>query len=350
MTIDSASLLDDIARAGNVDALCTLTLAVPRLLATLVDEGQPAGSIGDQISVVGEAITRRLLELAEQQLGPPPVAYAFVVAGSLARREQNAGSDQDNALVLADDYRPTDHEAYFRRLGQFVCTHLEDCGYTLCPGDIMASNDKWRMTWSQWQSHFRRWVDEPDPKALLELCIFFDLRHQHGDPTLVDRLRSDFLERTRASPLFLAHLAAAAQNFRPALGWFGRLQFEHDSDGQRRIDLKKQGITPVVDIARTHALARGIDLLSTVERLQALTGLSDINDGEIAELIQAFESISMLRLNHQARRIRCGARPDYRVIDDELSRRDRKTLKRSFMVVAAAQQALLRRFQAEAFR
>jgi len=36
--------------------------------------------------------------MAEQQLGPPPVPYAWLAWGSQTRREQTCDSDQDHAL------------------------------------------------------------------------------------------------------------------------------------------------------------------------------------------------------------------------------------------------------------
>ncbi|MEZ5590699.1 MAG: DUF294 nucleotidyltransferase-like domain-containing protein [Gammaproteobacteria bacterium] len=72
-----------------------------------------------------EAITCRLLQLAEQKLGPPPVKYAWLAAGSLARGEQTALSDQDNCLLLADDYHADQHGDYFDALSRFVCDGLD---------------------------------------------------------------------------------------------------------------------------------------------------------------------------------------------------------------------------------
>ncbi len=57
---------------------------------------------GHIVTAVTDAITIRLLQLAEARLGPPPVAYAWVAAGSQARNEQTAHSDQDNCMVLDD--------------------------------------------------------------------------------------------------------------------------------------------------------------------------------------------------------------------------------------------------------
>ncbi|TVQ33594.1 MAG: hypothetical protein EA370_11635 [Wenzhouxiangella sp.] len=350
MSQADSRLLSDIARTDDVAGLRRLAPQVPALLVTLVEGGQPTQSVAKTISAVGEAISRRLLELAEQKLGPPPVAYAFVVAGSQARREQIAGSDQDNALVLANDFRRSEHDQYFLALARLVCEPLHDCGYARCPGDIMASNSNWRLSLSEWQNRFRRWIEEPDPQALLRLGIFFDLRHQYGDAELVRQLRKDFLARTRAAPLFQAYLAAAAQGFRPALGWLGRLRFQRDDDGIQYLDLKPHGVQPVVEIARTHTLAMGIDCLNTVERFQALRATGEFDSGEIDGLLTAFDLINALRQSHQVRRIRAGLQPDYRVPGQELSAADRRGLKQAFRVISAAQQALLRRYRAEEFR
>ena len=46
--------------------------------------------VGSALSTIGRSFTRRLLELAEESLGPPPVDYCFMVNGSMARNEQRS--------------------------------------------------------------------------------------------------------------------------------------------------------------------------------------------------------------------------------------------------------------------
>jgi CBS domain-containing protein len=77
-----------------------------------VSSGATANQIGQAITAVTDAITLRLLELAEAELGAPPVPYCWMAGGSQARREQSSHSDQDNALLIADHMRPED-DAYF---------------------------------------------------------------------------------------------------------------------------------------------------------------------------------------------------------------------------------------------
>ena len=46
----------------------------------------------------------------------------------MARHEQTALSDQDNGLLLSDDYRPEEHDEYFLALATYVCDGLDACG------------------------------------------------------------------------------------------------------------------------------------------------------------------------------------------------------------------------------
>ncbi|MGM2743235.1 DUF294 nucleotidyltransferase-like domain-containing protein, partial [Bacillus cereus group sp. Bce013] len=85
------------------------------------------------MSMIMDAFTRRLLQITEELLGPPPCEYAWVVAGSHARNEVHMLSDQDSALVLADNAKPDDR-LYFTHLAMRVCNGLAACGYPLCDG------------------------------------------------------------------------------------------------------------------------------------------------------------------------------------------------------------------------
>ena len=130
--------------------------------------------------------------------------YAWVAAGSQARSEQTAKSDQDNCMILDDAYDEAAHGAYFKDLATFVCDGLDACGYVHCPGEMMAMTDKWRQPRRVWAEYFRKWVDTPEPMALMLTCVFFDVRTVVGPAGLLEGLRSEVLRRTKDSRLFLA--------------------------------------------------------------------------------------------------------------------------------------------------
>ena len=194
-------LVGDVAKAGDLDTLVTLSQRLPRIIDQLVHEDATADGIGRIVTAVGDAIEQRLLHLAERELGPSPAAYAWVVLGSQARLEQGPGSDQDNALVLSDDATPDD-APWFEALATFVVDGLVACGYPRCPGDIMATNPRWRQPLREWKRTFAKWIDEPVPDAILRSAIFFDLRTVHGDHSLVAELQEQIrVSAPRSAPV-----------------------------------------------------------------------------------------------------------------------------------------------------
>jgi CBS domain-containing protein len=118
-------LVGDIYKQTSIERMREATAKIPQLLVSLAGGGATAQSIGHVITALGDAVTTRLLQLTEEHLGPPPVPYAWVAAGSQARNEQTARSDQDNCLLLDDAYDEAQHGDYFRELSKRVCDGLD---------------------------------------------------------------------------------------------------------------------------------------------------------------------------------------------------------------------------------
>ena len=77
----SVFMAGDIARMKTSRDIARIVRQLPRLLCTLVDSGSSAFETGRIVSSITGAVTRRLLELAEQQLGPAPVPYLWLACG-----------------------------------------------------------------------------------------------------------------------------------------------------------------------------------------------------------------------------------------------------------------------------
>jgi CBS domain-containing protein len=142
-----------IHKASSVAELVTISKLLNKLQVKLSKLGANADHIGKSISAITMAFTIRLIEMAEQRLGPAPAPYAWLAAGSQARQEQLAHSDQDNALIICDTLKPED-DVWFQGLATFVSDGLADCGFIYCPGDIMATNKQWRQPQKIWQQYF----------------------------------------------------------------------------------------------------------------------------------------------------------------------------------------------------
>ncbi len=338
-------LVGDIHMRRNPSELAEVSKQLPRILVGLVDANASAHSAGHVISAIGEAITCRLLVLAEESLGPPPVPYTWLAAGSMARFEQTALSDQDNGLLLDDDYDSERHGEYFERLARFVCDGLDACGYVYCPGDVMAMNPEWRQPLNQWRRYFDRWIEQPEPKALMLSSVFFDLRPLYGDFELFRRLSEHVLEKSRKNRIFLSYMTANALTHQPPLGFFRNFVLIRGGEHANTLDLKHNGVVPIVDLARIYALSAGLPPVNTRERLESVAGAGDLSSGGGADLLDALEFIGTVRLQHQARQIKRGVKPDNYVSPKVLSQFERNHLKDAFGVVRTLQAALAQRFQ-----
>ena len=337
-------LTGDIYRQPDLAGLVACSLRVKDLQSSLAKAETSAYSTGIIMTSVTDAFTVRLIQLAEQQLGPAPVDYCWVAAGSQARMEQTARSDQDNCLVLSDDYRPAQHGEYFRAFSKFVCDGLDACGYVHCPGEMMAMTDQWRQPRSRWNAYFAEWTDQPEPMALMLTCVFFDLRAVHGHAELLHGLRRDMLQRTKGNSLFLAHMVVNALKHRPPLGLFGQIAVTRGGEHRGTIDLKHNGIVPIVDLARNYALAGGLDAVNTQDRLAASAQSGEVSAQAARDLGDALEFISALRIAHQTRQIAAGEAPDNHLRLEELSTFERSTLKDAFGLVQQMQAVLGQRY------
>lgn len=342
-TTSAVYLAGDIYQQATVEGLAEVTARVPRLLRHLAAADASAYSVGQIVTTITDAVTTRLIHLAEAALGPAPVDYVWVAAGSQARSEQTARSDQDNCLVLDDAYDAALHGEYFRAFSRFVCDGLAACGYVHCPGEMMAMTDRWRQPWQRWLQYFRQWLEQPEPMALMLTSVFFDLRAIHGRNQLLDTLREEVLARTRGNSLFLSHLVGNALKHRPPLGLFGNIAVPRGGEHPRRIDLKHGGVVPIVDLARVYALSAGVAAVNTHQRLEQAVG-AEVTAEAARDLRDALEFLGKQRIAHQARQIAAGAPPDNFLALEELSNFERGQLRDAFGVVQRLQSVLSQRY------
>lgn len=333
-----------ILRQTSVDELSQVSREVKSCFVRMVHEDANSHMIGSAMSVIGGTFKQRLLELAEERLGPPPVPYCFLALGSMARDEQLVVTDQDNALILDNSYNPELHGEYFESLAKFVSDGLDRCGYKYCTGDIMATNPNWRKTRKEWEECFSSWIDNPDPEALLNCSIFFDLEGVYGKTEWADQLNAFVVRRSGQSPRFLACLARNALNRTPPLGFFKGFVMEQDGKHRNSINLKRRGTAPLADLVRVHALAVGSTARNSFERLDDVIKADILPSERGTDLRDALEFISMVRIRHQALDIEAGNDPDNNIEPDNISDFERRNLKEAFMVLSNAQRFLKFRY------
>ena len=336
----------DLARS--LEQLVELRPARERAVRVLFRAGVDAYDLGRITAEINDHLVRRVLALVEEELGPPPVAYCWLGLGSEGRREQTLKTDQDNALVYRDPPPELAEtaEMYFADLARRAVVALERCGFPRCEGEIMASNPRWRQPLSVWRGYFARWVQRPEPAALYNAEIFFDLRAIVGDSALADALWSDLAEWIPGSPVFIQHLLRAALSHRPPLGLFRNLVLEQSGAHRGSFHIKARGLMPVVETARAYALARGITRTNTVERLRTLRDTGAMPRQDAADLIAAYQFVMKLRIRHQLDQLAAGEPLDNFLAPDRLTRAERTMLKEYFKVIANLQSYIERQVMA----
>jgi len=340
-----AILVTDIVRSKTLNELKKVLSRLPGLQIDLSNANATAAHIGDVIASTTDALTIRLLELAEAQLGAPPAPYVWMAVGSQGRMEQTVHSDQDNALLISDQLKRKDAN-YFKQLAHFVCDGLNQCGFVYCPGNAMATNPKWCVPLSQWHKYFDRWINHPEPMSLMLSSIFFDMRPVYGSVELFNEMHAPVLKQSCNNRIFLAHLVANAVKLRPPLGFFRHFVLAHNGEHANTLDIKHRGVGPITDIARVLALSEGLAPVNTLDRLNAAANKRALSNEMAKDLRDAYELIASLRIRHQSMRLQAGKQPDNYLYPEHLSGLERGYLKDAFQIVQTMQDALINSFQA----
>jgi CBS domain-containing protein len=304
-----------------------------------------AEQVSRLLTAVSDAVTVRLIELAQRELGPAPGPWAWLGFGSQARGEQLLGADQDNGIVIGDGVPPAEH-GWYEALAQRVCDGLATCGYRYCPGKVMATTAAWRQPLARWRETVAGWTRTPTPDAVMRVSIFFDLRAIYGEESLCAALQSVMLERASSNTIFLAALAANVLASSPPLGIFRRFVVDRDGEHRDSVDLKKRGVLPLTEIARLHALAHAVSAVNTKERLDGLAAARHLTIGDSRNLADALHCIQQQRIRHQCEQIAAGDPVDNFLDPRKLPRLAREQLRDAFTIIDEAQAAVRRRYRA----
>jgi CBS domain-containing protein len=186
----------------------------------------------------------------------------------------------------------------------------------------------WCLPVEQWQRRLRGWLDEPDPRALLDAQVFLDLRPVAGelDVGVLERT----LARGRDRTGILLALARSARRFAPRAGRFGRLR----TDRLGLAEVKLRGTVPIVMLGRLYGLAAGSRERSTAGRLAAAAAAGLLSADAADTLLEAYAVLLSIRLDRELAEL-----AEDPVPDTALSARQRRQLHSAFRTVRTALQA-----------
>lgn len=241
-------------------------------------------------------------------------------------------------MILDDRATPAD-DAYFAALAKFVSDGLDAAGYFYCPGDMMATNPKWRQPLRVWRDYFRGWIKTPNPEAQMLASVMFDLRPIGGTLSLFSDLQSETLAAAAANSIFVAHMVSNSLKHTPPLSLFRGFATVRSGEHKNTIDMKHNGVVPVVDLGRIYALQGRLTEANTRARLMAAIDRGTVSTTGGRDLLDAYDLIAELRLEHQAALIKRGEAPDNHMTPADLSDFERSHLRDAFVVIKTMQSA-----------
>ena len=298
---------------------------------------------GTRVPLIAQLVrdlNARLFDRAWHLIAPEELVAnsCLFVMGSEGRGEQLLKTDQDNGLILRDGYVPPDDLAD-------ICQRFSDAlarfGYPECPGRIMLSNPAWRKTVTEFSQTARQWLVQPDGDSLMNLAIFMDAHAVSGDARLLDDVRASLTELATDNDGMLARFAAAIDAFGNTTGWWNRLL----GDADNRMNLKKEGIFPLVHGVRSLALAHRLPNTGTAERIAALVSAHALSPEMGKELTDALHFFMGLKLKAALSEMDKGQPVSGAVDVPQLSSLDRDLLKDALGVVKRFKVQLRHRFK-----
>lgn len=325
-------LTRDIETQPDMNGLISVSREISNILNAMIVEKAAVREIFDVTSELHERLTRRVIQLSEEQMrlegwGSPPVEYCWINLGSAARYEQTFKTDQDNALIYEnpenEDIEKT--EAYFARFTEVVVNNLVQCGFE---HHIMASHPNWRRSYSQWLALIEQWKTSYSPEDSKMMMTLPDYRAIWGNMSLGEKLWENII---------------AAFQFSLNTGWFadddafeyklpitslGTFITEKKGLHQNEFDLKKVATEHIIKGIQLFAIKYDIHEPSTFGRLKRLKEIQAISAEDIKTIEESFESLMMLHIQENMKKIKQGRKPDNYIDPYSLRKKERLVLKR----------------------
>ena len=308
----------------------------------MVGEGADASVVGRLVALTIDAMTCRLIELAIARLGEPPVPWSWLALGSAARLEQAIATDQDHALAFDPQGRPLEElDRYFLQLARSVTAGLEAAGIPRCRADVVAENPSLRRPLDHWVEAFNRWMGDPGISSVRQASVLFDIRRVAG-PLDAERTLREVIRSSSRRPEFLRQFAAQSVDVRPPGDRFRGASILLQGSRGAKLDIKRGGLTPIVNLARSYAIEAGVMESGTLARLDHARELGRLHESARSHLAEAFQLFWRIRLKHQARCVEDGRPADDLVELRCLGASERKQLRDALLTIRRAQHSLRR--------
>lgn len=325
-----------IARATSQIELAEIATRLIDSLVVAYEGGVNPNRACESYSVLVESLLARILDLELDERGNPPVPIAFLVTGSLARREMVPSSDLDTLMVWAGPDQDGAIRGWMRELAEGVLTRMASCGFASDTNGVRGGDPRFSRSADAWVDAIAGWSAEPGGnQGDIYLSALMDARPILGE-TVWSPVRSA-LDTALLTPRVLRLLARVATARQPPTGFVRGLVIEAGGEHRGTVDIKSGGVGLAVELARLLAAVDGSPAQATIDRLGARRSILLLSHDDVDDLREAFLQLQSVRLEHQVAQVLAGMPPDDHVAPRDLPGLSRRYLRDTLRVVARLQ-------------
>ncbi|WP_238419145.1 putative nucleotidyltransferase substrate binding domain-containing protein [Gordonia sp. 'Campus'] len=332
----SLPLREQVSRSSNIAELQAHARRLPQVVADLVRRDRPAYEVTRAGSLIVDSIVQRGLQLVfDAHPDLDPAAFTWVSLGSNARREPVLSSDVDSAVSFDDAVEAGETDRYRAAFGELDDV-LRGAGLTVDTNGAVASKQLFARTHAQWQSAAWEWIARPlENKGMIFTSLMLDGRPLRGR-------RPDAAPAVAMTAMLRADPRTMGLLLDESLATRARMRSMRDVLTGRGnvVDLKRQALTPLVNIARWAALSVGSTELGTRERLRSASGSEMLPVEHAATLVEVFDVLQRVRLRYQVAQFDRGDVPSDLLEMSLLSPLDRSLVAQAIREVAGVQRRM----------
>jgi CBS domain-containing protein len=336
---DHRIIMERVAKAKTVDQLREIRPEIDEFVHRLFLADVDGPTLAEILTDFNDAVSQRIIFMAElhlraEDVRPPLRTFAWITFGSEGRQEQVLRGDQDNGIIIEDGEDEEKARTYYRELAARVNDDMAAYGFDLCDGGVMAREDKYFGTLSDWRRRTSRLIEGAgDGQRLRDLTIVLDMRSLSGENELTAELWRHMFQTIQRNPPVLRALAEDATTKGVPLNFLGRFRYEKDDDGRRGINIKKYGLLPLTAGIKALAIEYDIGATATPERIGALEEMGVLERNSAADLRFAHELFLRLKLQASIETVFHGQTSSHFFYPEDWTDLERSNLRRAFKAV-----------------
>jgi CBS domain-containing protein len=333
------SILKNIDRQQNAEELLATHNKINQVITILLKEGVKAGYILRIITELHDRLLYKIIELSLEEIGKPPMPFAFFVYGNEGRREQTFKTVFHCALCYEDQKSYGEKKA-MEQFCEKLLAHLQGlftkCGLQLFNARPLGKDVKIYGGISEWQKNILHALRFGEDEYVQVAMKILDMRAIFGDEAVVESLRTSLYTAIRTDDQFHPVFTGAQSLQRSPVGFFKKFILDEKGQQLEKFNIKEKGIAQIVDSVRSLAVFYNLLETSTIERLNLLSAKNIL--GELHnDIYAAFEFLLHMRLEDQVMKKEQHADMDDVIETEKLSLLEKKTIKEIFNLLPRLQ-------------